>query len=210
MNPPEYIVRRATVDDLDGLKQLWEWARLQVLDLESRFTEFQLVVSNEGDLAGALGLHIEGKQGKLHSVAFTRPEQEDQFHALLWERLQTVARNHGLARLWTQEKSPFWRQAGFAQASPELQKKLPPGFGDAQGHWLTLQLKEETLAALSIEQEFELFQAAQKEETERLARLGRSLKNIVMALVGIALVIGLFFLVRVFIKNPSFLTPGRH
>src|SRR5256886_8983337 len=36
MNASELTVRRATVDDLDGLKQLWERARLQVLDLEKR------------------------------------------------------------------------------------------------------------------------------------------------------------------------------
>ena len=210
MNASELTVRRATVDDLNGLKQLWERTRLQVLDLERRLTEFQLLVSNESDLLGAIGLHIEGKQGQLHSEAFTQPEQEDRFRAQLWERLQIVARNHGLVRLWTQERSPFWQQAGFGGASPELLKKLPSGFGDAQAYWLALQLKEENLAAFSLEQEFELFQAAQKEESERLRRLGRSLKNIVMALVGIILAIGLFFVARVLLRNPSFLTPGGH
>ena len=210
MNASEPTVRRATVDDLNGLKQLWERARLQVLDLERRLTEFQLLVSNESDLLGAIGLHIEGKQGQLHSEAFTQPEQEDRFRAQLWERLQIVARNHGLVRLWTQGRSPFWQQAGFGGASPELLKKLPTGFGDAQAYWLALQLKEENLAAFSLEQEFELFQAAQKEESERLRRLGRSLKNIVMAFVGIILAIGLFFLARMLLGNPSFLTPGGH
>src|SRR5256886_11992356 len=210
MNASELTVRRATVDDLDGLKQLWERARLQVLDLEKPLTEFQLVGSDESDLLGAIGLHIEGKQGQLHSEAFTQPEQEDRFRAQLWERIQIVARNHGLVRLWTQGRSPFWQQAGFGGASPELLKKLPPGFGDAQAHWLALQLREESLAAFSLEQEFELFQAAQKEESERLMRLGTSLKNIVMALVGIALAIGLFFFSRVVLRNPSVLTPGGH
>ena len=55
MNFPAYTMRRATVDDLGGLKLLWERARFQVLDLEKRLTEFQLVVSNEGDLIGAIG-----------------------------------------------------------------------------------------------------------------------------------------------------------
>jgi N-acetylglutamate synthase-like GNAT family acetyltransferase len=208
MNSPEYTVRRATVDDLDGLKQLWEWARLQVLDLEKRLTEFQLVVSQEGDLLGAQGLHIEGKLGKLHSEAFTRPEQEEQFRALMWERIQVVARNHGLVRLWTQQKSPFWQQAGFAEASPELLKKLPPGFGDLAEPWLTLQLKEESASALSIEHEFELFQTAQKEETERLLRLGRTMKFTVIAVIGTGVVVTLFFVIKLVIKNPSLLVPG--
>ncbi len=208
MNSPEYTVRRATVDDLDGLKQLWDWARLQVLDLEKRLTEFQLVVSSEGDLLGALGLHIEGKRGHLHSEAYTRPEQEEQFRALLWERIQTVARNHGLVRLWTQQKSPFWRKAGFAEATPEMLEKLPQGFGDAAGPWLTLQLKDESAALLTIEQEFELFQSAQKEETERLFRLGRTMKYTVIAVIGTGVVIAIFFAVKVVMRNPSLLVPG--
>jgi len=66
------------------------------------------------------------------------------------------------------------------------------------------------LAALSMEHEFELFQAAQKEDTEKLMRFGQSLKNVVFALLGIALGIGLFILIRVWLRNPSLLTPGRH
>ena len=176
MNSPEYTARRATVDDLSGLKILWERARFQVLDLEKRLTEFQLIVSDAGDLIGALALHIEAKQGLLHSGAFAQPEQEEQFRPQLWERIQSVARNHGLNRLWTQEGASFWLQAGFVEGSAETLPRLPPGFGDRQARWLTLQLKDENVAALSIEHEFELFQTAQKEETERLRRLGRTMK----------------------------------
>src|SRR5205823_12351813 len=151
MNSPEYTARRATVDDLSGLKILWERARFQVLDLEKRLTEFQLIVSDAGDLIGALALHIEAKQGLLHSGAFAQPEQEEQFRPQLWERIQSVARNHGLNRLWTQEGAPFWLQAGFVEGSSETLPRLPPGFGDRQARWLTLQLKDENVAALSIE-----------------------------------------------------------
>src|SRR5439155_22788122 len=54
MNAPKYAVRRATVDDLGGLKQLWQRARLQVLDLEKRLTDFQLLSSDNADLIGAI------------------------------------------------------------------------------------------------------------------------------------------------------------
>ena len=209
MSSPDYSLRRATVDDLDGLKQLWERARLQVLDLERRLTEFQLIVTESGDLIGAIGLRIDGKQGSLHSEAFAQPEQEEGFRALLWERIQIVARNHGLVRMWTQERSPFWQQAGFADPPPEILKKLPVSFGDAQARWLMLQLRDENLAALSVEHEFDLFQTAQKEETDKLMRLGQSLKTIVFVVLGIALAAGLAYLVILLIKNPSFLSPGR-
>jgi N-acetylglutamate synthase-like GNAT family acetyltransferase len=208
MNTPSYTVRRATVDDLGGLKILWERARLQVLDLEKRLTEFQLIVSDAGDLIGAIGLHLEGKQGKLHSGAFAQLEQADEFRPQLWERVQSVARNHGLVRLWTQDLAPFWREAGFAEVSPELLKKLPPGFGDAPGLWLALQLKEESAAALSIDHEFELFQAAQKEETERLMKLGRTMKFTVFIVLGLAVAIAAILAVRLVVRNPSLLSPG--
>jgi len=208
MNSPEYTARRATVDDLSGLKILWERARFQVLDLEKRLTEFQLIVSDGGDLIGALALHIEAKQGLLHSGAFAQPEQEEQFRPQLWERIQSVARNHGLNRLWTQEGAPFWLQAGFVEGSAETLPRLPPGFGDRQARWLTLQLKDENVAALSIEHEFELFQTAQKEETERLRRLGRTMKVTVFVVIGIVAAIGLLVIVRMAVKNPSLGIPG--
>ena len=209
MNEPQYNLRRATVDDLPGLKILWERARLQVLDLEKRLTDFQLVVSDAGDLIGAIGLHIEGKQGQVHSEAFAQPDQDAKFREQIWERIQVLARNHGLVRLWTREGAPFWQQqAGFAAASAELAGKLPASFGDAAGRWLMLQLREENLSVLSIEREFELFQVSQKQETEKLMQLGRTLKLITVVVLGVALLIGGFFVVKLVIKNPSLLSPG--
>ena len=209
MNEPQYNLRRATVDDLPGLKILWDRARLQVLDLEKRLTDFQLLASDAGDLIGAIGLHIEGKQGQVHSEAFAQPEQDAQFREQVWGRIQVVARNHGLVRLWTREGAPFWQQqAGFAEASEELVKKRPASFGDAPGRWLMLQLREEHLAALSLEREFELFQAGQKQETEKLMQLGRKLKVTTMFSLGVVLLIGLIFLVKLMINNPSLISPG--
>ena len=209
MNEPQYHLRRATVDDLPGLKILWERARLQVLDLEKRLTDFQLVVSDAGELIGAIGLHIEGKQGQVHSEAFAQPEQDAKFRDQVWERIQVLARNHGLVRLWTQEAAAFWQQqAGFAEAPAALAEKLPASFGHAPGRWLMLQLREEHLSALSVEREFELFQASQQQETAKLMQLGRKLKFITMCSLGVVLLIGLIFLLKLVIKNPSLISPG--
>ena len=156
-------------------------------------------------------------------------------HRALWERILTVARNHGLVRLWTCESAPFWQEAGFAEASDEAMNKLPPAFvisdldprtwkpnsgaalkkaarefGDRGDRWLTLQLKDENAAALSLEHEFELFQTAQKEETEKLLRLGRTMKFTVFAIIGIVVVVGGFFMVKFVIRNPSLVFPGSH
>ena len=206
MNDPQYIVRRATVDDLEGMKALWEWAHFQVLDLERRLTEFQLVVSEEGDLIGAIGLHIDGKQGFLHSEACTRPEEGEVFRAALWERIQSLARYHGLIRLWTQEQAPFWlERAGFRDPSPGSAAKIPPLVGGARVPWRVVQLREEMAATISIERELELFQAAQKEEAERLVRLGNRLKVFIMILLILALGAGTFYMFKVVAKNNAVL-----
>src|SRR5258708_11300123 len=101
MNQPEYSVRRATVDDVKSLVKLWESAALPALELERRLTEFQVVVDGQDNIVGAIGLHIEGKNGKLHSEAFANPQQADVLRPKLGERMQTVGKNHGPFRLCT-------------------------------------------------------------------------------------------------------------
>ena len=71
-----------------------------------------------------------------------------------------------------------------------------------------LQLRDENLSVLSVEREFELFQVSQKQETEKLMQLGRTLKLITMVVLGVVLLIGGFFVVKLVIKNPSLLSPG--
>ena len=209
MNSPDYTLRRATVDDLIGLKQLWQRAHLQVLDLEKRLTEFQLIVTDSGDLLGAVGLQIDGKQGRVHSEAFTQSEDQDKHRQQLWERLQSIARNHGLVRLWTRESAPFWTQRGFQEATEEVLQKLPAVFGDGSKPWLALQLREENIAVNSPEKEFELFQAAQQASYERLMQQAKVLRTVAYIILGIAVLVGGYFLVKIFMKNPSLLKGGR-
>src|SRR5437773_781501 len=108
MSQPEYRVRRATLDDVKTLSALWQTMRFPSGELEKRVTEFQVAESTDGKLLGALGLQIAGRQGRLHSEAFSDFALADTLRPLLWERLQAVASNHGLVRLWTQERTPFW------------------------------------------------------------------------------------------------------
>ena len=198
MNPPSHLVRRATVDDLPALIALWQIAGLPVLELEKRLTEFQLVARNDGPLIGAIGLQVKGHHGRLHSEAFLHPETENEFRPQLWERLQSIARNHGLTRLWTEEDAVFWHQAGFEPPTKEQLEKLPKEFGDAHSpHWHTLQLGDEAALTRSLEQEFELFRVTQQEQSEKVMRQARVLKLLaaVLAFVLFAVVgFGLYYL----------------
>jgi N-acetylglutamate synthase-like GNAT family acetyltransferase len=188
MDPAQWFVRRANVDDLAGLKILWERAGYQVLDVERHLTEFQLISSREGDLGGAVALKVVGKHGLLHSEAFTRPDKEDEFRSLLWDRIKNLARNHGIVRLWTQEQAPFWHhECGFADADPEALKSIPPSFGDPRRRWLMLALREDLAGAMSLEQEFEVFQQASRANMEEMLGQARHMRRLAYIVGGILL-----------------------
>ncbi len=113
---PQLHIRRATVDDLPALKSLWLAAHLPADELESRLTEFQ-VVETGGVFAGALGVQILRQHARLHSEDYADFSVADAARELFWERIQNLAANHGVFRVWTQETSPFWTHWGFQPAN---------------------------------------------------------------------------------------------
>ena len=182
---PEYQARRATLDDIAGLRELWRAEQLPETSLEKRVPEFQIVQTPEGEIVAALGLRVAGTQGLVYGESIGNFALTDSLRPLLWERVLTVARNRGVARLWTQNGTRFWREQGF-QAAGELLAKLPPGFAGDEGAWFTLKLKEDVLAGLTPEQEFALFRKGAMLESEEALRQARILKTIAW-LVGAAL-----------------------
>src|SRR5437879_4529993 len=71
MNSSNFRVRRATLDDISHLVALWNSMKFPADILSKRVTEFQITESKEGALAGAVGLEIVQKQGRIHSEAFS-------------------------------------------------------------------------------------------------------------------------------------------
>jgi N-acetylglutamate synthase-like GNAT family acetyltransferase len=191
MSPSNLQARRATVDDLVELRKLWRGDRLPVSALEKQLKDFQIVETPDGILLGAIALQIEGQQGRLHSEGCVKPEFEAEIRQRLWERVQTVARNHGLHRVWTDDESPCWRPRGFEPASPDLQKHLPASLGEPSRPWLVLKLREAVPESISLEHEFELFSRAQRESTDRTIRQVQTIKNIAYAMLIAVVVIGL-------------------
>lgn len=208
MTSPEYRVRRATVEDLAGLRALWNSMHYATEELEKRLTEFQVVVDASGHLAGALGVQLARPHAHLHSEAYVDFTHGDEMRAVLLERIRALASNHGVLRLWTREKSPFWTQHGFRSADPEVLKKLPQAWAGRWSAWLTLQLKDEE-AIVSLEKEMGLLMEAEKRRTARLFRHAHTLKSVATLLAiifAIFVLYALFYLVR---KNPDMLHFGR-
>lgn len=193
MTMPNLQARRATIDDLQHLLPLWQGEGLPAEELGKRLPEFQVVTGSDGAIVGALALQVVGLEARLHSEAYADPAQSDTVRARLWDRVQMVAKNHGLVRLWTQLNAPFWRQIGLQTPAPEVMQKLPPVFAGAPQPWSYVQLKEETGGPISLDKEFALFKEAEQERTQRIYQQAKVLKLVaaVVVLIVFALVAAL-------------------
>ncbi len=185
MITPNVQVRRANIEDLPKLATLWQQDNLTVEGLEKRFKEFQVATGPGGEILGALGFLVAGREAMLHSEVFTHFDQAEGLRDLLWTRAQTLAANHGVVRVWTQLAVPFWHTNGFQAAPAALLAKIPGTFAGDSHPWLFLQLKEETTPAISIEKEFAMFKEAEQERTQKIYRQAKVLK-LIAALVAVA------------------------
>jgi N-acetylglutamate synthase-like GNAT family acetyltransferase len=197
MNQSQLRIRRATTDDFQGLRRLWHSMRLPADELEKRLTEFQIVETADGQIAGAIGLQIIGQHALLHSEGYTDFSLADAARQLFWERIQTIAAHHGVFRIWTLENSPFWVHWGFQSAGADNLERLPGEWKPLGEKWLTLQLKNEEAIA-RLDQELEVFRESGKKRAAETLEQARTLTTtitvigFVLGLVLIGLAIYLF------------------
>lgn len=183
MIPAHLHIRRATVDDRAALKELWASMRLSPDELEKRLTEFQVVEISEGEVVGAIGVQFSGHHALLHNEGYSDFGVADAARQLFWERIQTLSANHGVFRIWTQERSPFWKSYGFQPPSAEVLERLPAGWkNEFEGGWLTLQLKNEEVITAAFEKQFAGFMAAEKQSTDRVSEKVQTFRTIVTVL----------------------------
>ena len=201
MTAPNHRVRRATLDDIVPLRSLWAAMRFTAEDLERRLTEFQVVEDADGKVVGALGFEIHNRQARIHSEAFADFAIADAVRPMFWGRMQSLAMNHGIVRLWTQEHAPYWTHNGFQPVNAALLEKLPPGWDRTATDWLALQLKEEAaIQALSADEEFAAYIRAEKERTA--ARM-RASKRVGWAVALVFALIAGGLIIYVFIRDPG-------
>ena len=173
---PSLHIRRATVDDLPALKSLWLLAQLPADELEGRLTEFQVVVS-AGVFAGAVGFQIVRQHARFYAEDYSDFSVADAARELFWERLQNLAANHGVFRIWTQETSPFWTHWGFQPATSENLTRLPEEWKNLEGRWLTLELKNEDAITAALGNQFAGFMDAEKKQTAQVAVRARQIRT---------------------------------
>ena len=183
---PAYQARRATLEDLPSLRSLWHNARLPEAELEKRFTEFQVVPGNDGNILAAVGLQMLKQSGYIHSETFAEPKLALTLRPLLWNRIMAVSKNNGLVRLWTLPTASFYREQGFTDADPALRQKVPAEFGNSGADWISLKLKDD--AVISAEREFEIFAMSQREESQRMITQAQSLRIVAYTLLFLTMV----------------------
>ncbi|HSY43151.1 MAG TPA: hypothetical protein VK811_04525 [Candidatus Acidoferrum sp.] len=173
-------IRRATTDDLFQLKLLWTSMHLREDDLEKRLTEFQVVEDADGLFLGAIGLQVSGTHALLHNEGFTDFSAADTGRNLFWDRVQILAANHGVFRLWTQERSSFWKEFSFRPPDAETFARLPAEWkNEFDGAWLTLQLKDEAAIAAALGTGLADLKDAGKRETERVMEQAQTMRTLV-------------------------------
>jgi N-acetylglutamate synthase-like GNAT family acetyltransferase len=204
MSLPNYRVRRATLDDIQALLALWNSMHFPAEELARRITEFQVVESPEGKLIGAVGLQMTSRQGLIHSEGFTDFAVADHVRPLLWDRLHSVATNHGLLRVWTQEQAPFWSRCGLAKAEPDILEKLPVSWRSASSAWLTLKLKDDLEEVISLDKEFALFMESERQRTQRAFQHARMLKFLATAIAVALFILVVIGAVIVLQRSPVF------
>jgi len=205
MNPQTLRIRRATVDDRAALKILWASMRLPPDDLEKRLTEFQVVENSDGGVVGAIGIQFSRQHALLHSESYSDFGVADAARNLFWTRIQTLAANHGVFRIWTQERSPFWKSFGFQPPVAEVLTRLPEEWkNEFDGGWLTLQLKNEEVITAALEKEFAQFMAAEKQDTDRISEKARTIKTVI-TVIGFAIgILSIGFAIYLFFHRQPF------
>ena len=149
-------------------------------ELQNRLTEFQVVVDADDTFLGAIGFQVSGTQGLLHSEGFTDFSVADNARNLFWERIRILSANHTVFRLWTQERSQFWKNFGFSPPDAETLARLPAEWrNEFDGAWLAFQLKDEKAIVTALATEFAGFMDTEKKQTARVMEQAQTMKTII-------------------------------
>ena len=198
----KFQARRATLDDLPTLKTLWASMNFSLSALEKQLTEFQVVTDDTGQVIGGVGFQMMAKHARIHSEAFGDFGLADYARPALWQRIQTLATNHGLARLWTIEKSPFWSRNGFVPAKEDDFTNMPTQWDRFAPGWLSLKLKDEEALA-SLDKEFALFVETEKQRSADVLSKAKLLKTFFIAIIALVAIAFGAAMVWLLIKQKS-------
>lgn len=204
MEASPFQARRASVDDLPSLQALWQELGMPWEQLGQFISEFQVVTDENEQLAGAIGLLIEGDDALLHSEAIRNDVEADAVRASMWRRMQIVARNQGAKFLWTQEDAPYWRDSGFGPAPAERLQISKASFLDQSADWRMFLLVDPARIQDALQEQFAILEATRLQNTETFERKVKLFRTFAY-LLALAVIGGCFALLFVLASNnPDF------
>lgn len=174
--------------------------------LAKRITEFQVVELQPGGFLGAVGFQILERQGLIHSEGFTDFSLAEAARPLLWDRVNALAQNQGLLRIWTREEAPFWSRCGLGPPDPEALTHLPAQWRMEPGRLLTVKLKDDLDAILAADAQFALFMQNERQRSQRTLRRAKMMKAFAGLLAAVLFFVvagAAFMLVRRYLLPPS-------
>ncbi|HAB19056.1 MAG TPA: hypothetical protein PLX89_15300 [Verrucomicrobiota bacterium] len=204
MESTPFNARRATPEDLPELETLWKDAGLPHEDLGRFVAEFQVATDESGQLAGAIGLLIEGADSLLHSEAMRAGIDADAVRAAMWRRIQIVARNQGVQSIWTQEDANYWRDSGFVAAPADRIASSKATFMDPTAAWLLCFLTNPSRSPNVVEEQLAILKSSQQIEAEAFQRRIKLFRTVSYGLALLVVVLCFVFLAFLAKNNPDF------
>jgi amino-acid N-acetyltransferase len=109
-------IQKATPMDLDAIKDVLEICRLPKDDITPEHLAHFLVIRQDGDLVGTVGLEKCGSYGLLRSLAVVESHRGRGLGNKLTSEIETYARSSGLQALYllTTTAAPFFTKLGYS------------------------------------------------------------------------------------------------
>lgn len=202
---PAIQARRATLDDLPDLLELWQATGLPGEQLEQFLTEFQIVADEQGILCAAVGLLIHEREALIHSEAVAAGADADACRAALWRRMQIVARNQGVARLWTPEDDPFWIANGFRAATAAEVADMPAAIANPEAKWFLHLSMDSNRAKQIVNEQLAIWEASRLQDKEDFTRSISSIRTGALLLAALIIVLVLVLALYIFWRQPDIL-----
>ena len=201
MSKPSFHLRRATLEDLELLRGLWQIALFSHSDLEKHLTEFQVIEGDDGRLLGAIGIRLRQENAWIHHAAFTRPHTGIALREILWDRLKSMFRQHGVHRVWISQSEDYWSAVGFRTPTTEERNSVPPPFETLEKTLKVFVLRDEKSQKI-IERKMLELQSLREEETAQLNHRTRLARIMAWSFTGFFIVILIYLTLRSLIALP--------
>lgn len=204
VDPTPISARRAAVEDLAALQTLWQENGLPWEQLGGFLAEFQVAEDEDGLITAAIGLLIEGDHALLHTEAVRPNADADLARSALWRRVQIVARNQGVQRIWTQEDAEYWATAGFAPVPPPLVERAPASFLKSSEDWRACDLLDPERAKAMIHEQLAILEAERMQSAAAFQQKVRNFRLFAILLAFVVLLLCGWLLYRI-VQTPGLL-----